>query len=441
MLRLRRLIGRLIPGRVKRAGRTIFSLESWGGASIRDGRSTIADLEEERIKHGFDRDRLMVYREDRVGSPGKPAPVVAPVRDRLVREAETALTRGPYSVLEKTTLPPSGDPHDYWHPAPYWWPNPATADGLPYVRRDGRRVPGTEMYEPESEKYDRTRLQRMFDDTTTLALAWSITGEKKYAAHAACLVRRWFIDPDKRMNPHLRYSQVRFGHNLNEGFSSGIIEMKDLYYYLDAVRLLERADVLTPADRSAFVAWLRDYLDWLLSSPQGTTECRARNNHGTLYDVQVASIAAYVGDVSQLITTFRRSRERILQQFTGDGYQPHEMTRTMTAHYCCFNLQSWVNLATLAWNCGEDLWSLESTDGRSLRRGLEWLLPYMEQERWPYEQIGEFDRERFLPLYFAYRTRFPDTPPPVQSSSVPDASTVKPIFYPHDGVMPYWMLG
>ena len=43
---------------------------------------------------------------------------------------------------DKTTEPPSGDRHEYWHPAPYWWPNPATADGLPYVWRYGERAPG-----------------------------------------------------------------------------------------------------------------------------------------------------------------------------------------------------------------------------------------------------------------------------------------------------------
>jgi hypothetical protein len=52
------------------------------------------------------------------------------------------------------------------------------------------------------------------------------------------MVRRWFTDPHSRMNPHLRYAQVRTGHNRNEGPGTGIIEMKDLYYFLDAARLL-----------------------------------------------------------------------------------------------------------------------------------------------------------------------------------------------------------
>jgi hypothetical protein len=87
--------------------------------------------------------------------------------------------------VQKTEVPPSGDKQDYYHPAPYWWPNPATSNGYPFVFRDGERVPGTRLYEPESDRYDRTRLQLMFDDTTTLALAWLATGRDAYAAHAA----------------------------------------------------------------------------------------------------------------------------------------------------------------------------------------------------------------------------------------------------------------
>src|SRR5690606_28666853 len=109
-----------------------------------------------------------------------------------------ALERGPYSVVDKTTLPPSGDARDYWHPAPYWWPDPARPDGLPYVWRDGERVPGTRMYEPESERYDRTRLQRLFDDTTVLALAWAVGERREHVEHAARLVQAWFVDPATR---------------------------------------------------------------------------------------------------------------------------------------------------------------------------------------------------------------------------------------------------
>ena len=49
---------------------------------------------------------------------------VASARERLVRAAEQALTAGPFSVMQKTRVPPSGDKHDFLSLAPYWWPTP-----------------------------------------------------------------------------------------------------------------------------------------------------------------------------------------------------------------------------------------------------------------------------------------------------------------------------
>ena len=357
---------------------------------------------------------------------------------RLRCDADEALNRGPYSVVDKRSPPPSGDFHDYYHVAPYWWPNPDTHDGMPYILRDGHRAPGTHLYEPESDQYDRTRLQRLFDDTTILALAWMATGELAYAEHAARLVKSWFISPKTRMNPHLRYAQVKPGRG--EGSRTGIIEAKDFYFFLDAVRILRDASTLSVADHDSFAEWLREYLQWLLTSKQGREEQRAANNHGTCYDLQVASIAAYLGDLSQLLDTLRASQSRILEQFLPNGEQPHEMKRAITAHYCCFNLQSWVNLARLAERCGSDLWNQLAPDGRGLQSAFEWLLPYMAKADWPWRQEEPFDRERFIPLCFAYWDAYGDASP-IGIPASPESSLVKPVFSPHDGISPFWQLG
>ena len=56
---------------------------------------------------------------------------------KLQRDAEKALASAPFSIVNKSVAPPSGDKHDYMSQAPYFWPNPQTANGLPYFRRDG----------------------------------------------------------------------------------------------------------------------------------------------------------------------------------------------------------------------------------------------------------------------------------------------------------------
>ena len=63
---------------------------------------------------------------------------LAPSLAELERDAKSALRAGPFSVVEKTNVPPSGDKHDYMSIGPYFWPDPASSNGLPYVRHDGK---------------------------------------------------------------------------------------------------------------------------------------------------------------------------------------------------------------------------------------------------------------------------------------------------------------
>ena len=356
----------------------------------------------------------------------------------LIGYAQEALTRSPYSVIDKITLPPSGNKNDYWHPAPYWWPNPETKDGLPYIRKDGERVPGTKMYEEESEKYDRSRLQRVFDDSTILVLATKFTDDKKFAEHAVKIFERFFIDSASRMNPHLMYGQVRMGHDNNQGTCTGIIETKDMYYYLDAVRILNDYNLLNDSMLGSFKEWLNDFLHWLLSSPQGRVEVLAKNNHGTCYDLQVASISAFLGDYATLFQTLARAQTRIPQQFLPDGSQPHELDRTITAHYTCFNFQTWINLAEIASRHNVDLWKYESSNGTGLIRGAEWMVKQMGK-RWPYKQIEEFDNHRFYPIWFTSQKHLQTAP---NQFNLPDSKyLIKPVFFPHDGIRPFWNIG
>lgn len=360
--------------------------------------------------------------------------------ESLRKDAEQALQRERLSVVDKATLPPSEDPHDYWHPAPYWWPNPNTQDGLPYVRRDGHRVPGTQMYEADSSNYDRTRAQHLFDDVSILGLAGFFLDEPRYSEHGARLLRTWFVDAETRMTPHLQYSQVRLGHNKNNGMSTGLIEFKDLYYMLDGIRLLTRAGSVDAELGAALREWFGAYLQWLKESKQGQKERAANNNHGVLYDVQILAVAHFIGDLHEVNQALRRARDRIGEHFTLEGRQPHEMTRTLTQHYCTFNLQSWANLAAASDAVGFDLWNYRHSSGACLEQAFRWLLAHHRLE-WPYPQIEPFDEERMMPLYFASRRVYPFSEIESFSALSLDPTRVKPRFWPHDGIRPYWNLG
>lgn len=356
----------------------------------------------------------------------------AGVRAQLLARADLALGSPLHSVTGKTTLPPSGNPHDYWHPAPYWWPDPAAPDGLPYIRRDGERVPGTLMFEAESEKYDRSRVQLLFEDALALMLGWRVSGHQAYADKAVAQLEAFFVHPDTRMTPHLQYAQVKMGQNRDQGSSSGIIELKDFYYYLDAVRLMAESGALPDPLLQEFRAWLSDYLRWLLYSTQGRSERAANNNHGTYYDLQVAAISAFLDERECLVQALRRARDRFPEQFAVDGSQPEELARTTTAHYCCFNLQGWINLDRLARTWGVDLWAQRA--GPTLATGMDWLLTHAGKP-WPYLQIDEFDHDRFVPVAAARGVL-----PGHRGLGVESALEAKPVFHPHDGIRPWWNL-
>ena len=76
------------------------------------------------------------------------------LRQRFVEQADKALSCGPFTVMDKTLVPPSGDKHDFLRMPTYAWPNPDTPDGLPYIIKDGEH--GPHIHGPD---YDQGRMQ------------------------------------------------------------------------------------------------------------------------------------------------------------------------------------------------------------------------------------------------------------------------------------------
>lgn len=352
--------------------------------------------------------------------------------DSLIETANEALTRGPFSVTHKTTRPPSEDLHDYWHPAPYWWPNPESPDGLPYIRKDGERVPGTNLYELGSEQFDRSRAQRMFDDTYTLVLAWLFTKRGEYRDKAIANIRVFFIDEETRMNPNLEYAQVRLGHNNNKGFSSGLIEFKDFYFLVDAFRILGQ-DKAFKRLIGPLRKWLNDYLDWTRTSDQGVKESTAKNNHGTYYDLHVGSIAGYLERDDIVVGIYEASKNRLSHQVADDGSLPEELKRRTTAHYCAYTLQGWLNLYSLFCSLGI---KLDYDYKERLKKSVNWYLSY-KGRIWPYEQIDEFDDGRMNVIDHLAR----DLGVISGAIQLENKLIEKPLYCPHDGIKPFWNIG
>ncbi|MFD4714445.1 alginate lyase family protein [Streptomyces sp. NPDC058430] len=312
------------------------------------------------------------------------------VRD-LTARADTWLDQGPWTVVDKPKPAPGGDVHDYLSQAPYWWPSQTpSADnpwGCPYVQRDGQRNPEVDT------GTDRQDVEKVFDSTYDLALAWYYTGRKEYAEKAATVLRTWFLDPDTRMNPNLDHAQ--FIPCKYDGRAIGIIDFSQSYTSVtDAVALLGMgAPGWSKGDRSAMGQWNKDFLGWLVNSDFGAQEGAAENNHGTFYDLQVAALAYATGDTVLARRTVLDARaRRIAPQIAGDGSQPQELARTRSWHYSTFDLVAYTRLAAIGRHVGVDLWSYRGPDGQSLFKAVDYLLPAATGETaWAHPEL-EFHR-------------------------------------------------
>ena len=309
--------------------------------------------------------------------------------------AEAALKLKPVAVTDKELAPPSGDRHDYMSFGPYWWPDPSKPDGLPYIRRDGERNPGAD------KNSDRPRLVLMMQTVATLAGArWRFAeagdglGRRSGEAGVRWL-KRFFLAPETAMKPNLEYGQAIPG--ICKGRGIGIIETCDMVeFLLDAIILLHEGGDLSDAEFAGLQKWFGSYLDWLTSSANGIKERGEHNNHGTSYDVQMAAFSLFCGRREQAVKVLEGMKaRRIDTQIRPDGSQPYELARTRALSYSTKNAALFANALVLGAETGVDLWGYESPDGRSIRKAIEWMIPYWRGEReWKWPQITKFDEQR-----------------------------------------------
>jgi hypothetical protein len=309
----------------------------------------------------------------------------------LTKRADDWLDQGPWTVVDKPRSAPGGDVHDYLSQAPYWWPTqPKTADnpwGCPYVQRDGQRNPEVDT------GTDRQDVEKVFDSTYDLSLAWYYTGRRQYAEKAAQVLRTWFLDPATKMNPNLDHGQ--FIPCKYDGRAIGIIDFSQSYTsVLDAIAVLDTgAPGWSGADRSAMRDWNVAFRTWLADSAFGKEEGAAKNNHGTFCDMQLAALAYATGDEQLARRTVLDARmERIDPQIAGDGSQPRELARTRSWHYSTFDLVAYIRLAAIGRHVGVDLWSYRGPEGQSLFKAVDYLLPAATGAApWAYPEL-EFHR-------------------------------------------------
>jgi len=298
-------------------------------------------------------------------------------RRRILKIPDSFLALPPVSIRDYAAPVDYVSAGDFYSVADYRWPNPDTEDGLPYVGRDGQSNPNNFFGH-------RIALRTMRDAVAALAAAYALEGHERYAEKAVQLLHTFFLNEDKRMNPHLLYAQAIPG--VTKGRSIGIIDTLHLAEVPLAVNVLTSSKAMTPDILEGLKSWFTEYSDWLVTHPQGIQEMNHPNNHSVAFFVQLATFARLTGDREKLDLARQRFKEVLLpSQMDMDGSFPLELARTKPFGYSIFQLDNMSLLCELLSTETENLWTFTLPDGRSMAKAMDFLYEYMnEKSRWPY---------------------------------------------------------
>src|SRR5438876_1244720 len=112
----------------------------------------------------------------------------------------------------------------------------------------------------------------------------------------------------------------------NTGRGTGLIEAGGFTTVVDAVGLLANSKAWTKTDQAGMQEWFSHFLQWMLESKNGRAEAAAQNNHGTYYNVQVASYSLFLGEDQQARQILEAAcQKRLARQVEPDGRQPLEL--------------------------------------------------------------------------------------------------------------------
>jgi len=306
---------------------------------------------------------------------------------QVINDADSILKLVPHKVTDGD-MPPTGNVHDFFTIGKYAHPNPDTADGLPYIRKDGIVNP-----EAFTDRYDLKRYEETTSRVCTLALAWFYSEDEKYAAKAAELLHVWFINPETRMNPNFECAAAQPGKY--NGMAIGIIFGSRLVDFLDHIQLLTLSDSWTETDNNNLKSWFNDYQTWLLTSDFGVIESRANDNtHGTWYAAQVAAAAIYNNKIELAKSMIDKGKMLLSIQVAKsnaqypDGALPKEIGRSQSFLYSLYGLQGFCALAGCGKAINYDLWNYETENGQSIKLAFDFITPYLlEKKSWKHDTL------------------------------------------------------
>ncbi|CUA74436.1 hypothetical protein RSOLAG22IIIB_05545 [Rhizoctonia solani] len=312
----------------------------------------------------------------------------------IVKFADEVLREGPWSVMNKSVTPPSGNKHDYLSYRPYYWPN---CDGIgntteltqeqiyvtcPYERRDGQFNPDYRLAN------DSGATQALMDALLYAPLAHLVLSKSPqlntakrpdgwYASQALRAAQIFFVDEPTRVTPHLNFSQLLRGPGTQVGSPTGVLDMHWWPKVLSGILLMKEMGVWSEADLKGVVDWAKAYIPWLESNELAKAERASDNNHGSYFFNQLAALQILVGDIEGAKATVQDYFTGIyMTQIDAKGDQPKESARTHPYHYRGYNLCAMINNARLAEFVGYDGWNAKASSGAGIQAAADYAMQF-----------------------------------------------------------------
>jgi hypothetical protein len=112
---------------------------------------------------------------------------------------------------------------------------------------------------------------------------------------------------------------------------------------------------------------------------------KAANNHGTCWVMQAAAFAQFLNDKPEMDACRKRFKQVLLPDQTApDGSFPRELKRTKPYGYSLFNLDAMATICQILSTRDDNLWNYQTSDGRSMRKALDFMYPYIkDKSTWP----------------------------------------------------------
>jgi hypothetical protein len=304
--------------------------------------------------------------------------IIGTLRKQVMEEAKWAMEQQPVTVTAQNSPRSSGGKHDFYSEGDYWWPDPRSVDS-PYVQKDG-------MTNPDNFTAHRHAMIRLSKIIGALASAYKINHDERLVKQALLHCTAWFVNKETMMNPHLLYAQAIKGRATGRGI--GVIDTIQLMEVVQGLIAMKNAKTMDHTALEAIRKWFEEYLNWLTTHQYGKDEMNAANNHGTCWVMQAGVFAKFTGN-QQLMDFCRERFKTVLlpSQMAVDGSFPLETRRTKPYGYSIFNLDAMATICQSLSNKENDLWNYQTADGKSIKKGIEFLYPFIvDKSKWPFSR-------------------------------------------------------